>query len=340
MKLKLALLSCVFGMSVAHAQVSIYGIIDTSIQTYNNGTERYTRAADSQYATSRIGFRGTEDLGGGLRAFFQLEGQLNPSVGSMGSSTTVTTNEVFNRDSFVGLGGSLGSIRMGRTDVALVGETDVFVSQAGNFGFHPLNGTSVELGTDQKNVVRYDSPTIKGFTLILGQASNNSGATTDANTTQRGATLRYELNNFKAAIGVQKNDGAGVAKRDTTTAGVAYDFGMFSVGTAYAKGDNSTTADFDSSSSVTSIRVPLKNKFAAHAVYATTKTGASSTNNQGQGYTLVLTKDLSKRTTLYAQYSKVNNQANSSMQMFNSTTAPTTAGLDTNSAGLGISHRF
>jgi predicted porin len=340
MKLKLALLSCVFGMSAAHAQVSIYGIIDTSIQTYNNGTERYTRAADSQYATSRLGFRGTEDLGGGLRAFFQLEGQLNPSVGSMGSSTTVVTNEIFNRDSFVGLEGSLGSIRIGKTDVALVGETDVFISQAGNFGFHPLNGTSVELGTDQKNVVRYGSPTIQGFTLILGQTSNNSGSTTDANTTQRGATLRYELNNIKAAIGIQKNDGAGVAKRDTTTAGLAYNFGVFSIGTAYAKGDNSTTADFDSSSSVTSIRVPLINKFAAHAVYATTKTGARSTDNQGQGYTLLLTKDLSKRTTLYAQYSRVNNQSNSSMRMFNATTAPTTAGLDTNSAGLGISHRF
>ena len=340
MKLKLALLSCFFGMSSAHAQVSVYGVIDTSIQTYNNGTEQYTRAADNQYATSRLGFRGTEDLGGGLRAFFQLEGQLNPSVGSMGSSTTLVTNEIFNRDSFVGLGGSLGSIRIGKTDVALVGETDVFISQAGNFGFHPLNGTSVELGTDQKNVVRYDSPKIRGFTLILGQTSNNSGATTDANTTQRGATLRYELNNLKAAIGVQKNDGAGVAKRDTTTAGLAYNFGVFSIGTAYAKGDNSTTADFDSSSSVTSIRIPMKNNFAAHAVYATTKTGASSSENRGDGYTFVLTKDLSKRTTLYAQYSKVNNQDNSSMKMFNSTSAPATPGLNTDSAGIGISHKF
>ena len=339
MKLKLLPLLCLFGISTAYSQVSVYGVIDTSIQSYNNGTTSFTRAADSQYSTSRLGFRGTEDLGGGLSAFFQVEGQLNPATGSMGS-TTVTTNEIFNRDAYVGIKSPVGSIRMGRTDVALVGEMDLFVSQSGNFGMHPTNGTSVELGTDQKNVVRYDSPVYGGFQLIVGHATNNVGATTDANADQNGVALRYEAGKLKAGIGYQKNQGVGVAARETTTAGLAYDFSVLSVGTAYARGDNSTTANVTSSTWVTSVRVPLQQQYAAHVVYAHSSNGSSTTDNKGNGVTLAVTKNLSKRTTLYGAYTKVYNQTNSSMAMFNATSAPATAGLNTSSLGLGISHTF
>ena len=327
------------GLGSAHAQVSVYGIIDTSIQSYNNGTDKFSRAADSQYATSRLGFRGTEDLGGGLSAFFQIEGQLNPSTGSMGS-TTVSANEIFNRDAYVGIKSPIGSVRMGRTDVALVGEMDLYVTQSGNFGMHATNGTSTELGTDQKNVVRYDSPVVKGFQLIVGHATNNVGSTTDAGTNQNGVALRYEVGKLKAGVGYQKNEGVGVAARDTRTAGIAYDLNLLSIGTAYARGDNSTTSDIDSTSWVTSIRVPMKNRYAAHFVYAHTTNGASATANRGNGYTVALTNDLSKRTTLYGAFTKVYNQSNSSMAMFNATTAPTAAGLDTSSLGIGISHKF
>ena len=339
MKLKFLPFLCLFGVSAAYAQVTVYGVIDTSIQSYNNGTSSFTRAADSQYSTSRLGFRGTEDLGGGLSTFFQIEGALNPSTGSMGS-TTVAANEIFNRDAHIGIKSPLGSIRMGRTDVALVGEMDIFVSQSGNFGMHPTNGTSVELGTDQKNVVRYDSPVYGGFQLIVGHATNNVGATTDANADQNGVALRYEAGKLKAGIGYQKNQGVGVAARETTTAGLAYDFSVLSVGTAYARGDNSTTANVTSSTWVTSVRVRLQQQYAAHVVYAHSSNGSSTTDNKGNGVTLAVTKDLSKRTTLYGAYSKVYNQSNSSMTMFNATSAPASAGLDTSSLGLGISHRF
>lgn len=340
---KLLAIAAIAAMSVtAQAQqVSVYGVVDTSVQSYKNGSERLTRMADSQYSTSRFGLRGTEDLGGGLNAFFQLEGALNVAGGSVGSTSTVVANEIFNRDAYVGIGSnSFGSVRLGRTDVALVGEMDIFVTQAGNFGMHPVNGTTVELGTDQKNVIRYDSPVIKGFQVVAGRATNNVGATTDANTTQNGVAIRYQNGPIKAGLGYQKNDGAGFAKKDTTTAGVAYDFNVASVGVAYARGDNSTTADVTSSSTVASVRVPLSASYAAHAVYAQTENGASASNNKGHGYTLALTNALSKRTTLYAAYSKVNNQANSSMAMFNATSAPTAAGIDTQSFGLGINHSF
>ena len=322
-------------------QTTVYGVIDTGVQSYNNGTSQYSRMADNQLGTSRLGFRGTEVLGNGLKANFQLEGQLNPSAGSMGS-TTVAANEIFNRDSYVGLSGAFGEFRLGRTDVAKAGEVDavLLLPIVGNYGLMPVNGTGVELGTDQKNVVTYLSPEIKGVQVIVGHATNASGATTDAIADQQGITLVYTRGALKGAVGYQKNDAATeVAKRDAITIGASYDFGPVIVAFAHAQGDTSTTATVTSKSTNYVVKVPLANGYAVSGIYGKTVDGASSANNNGESYTLMATKSLSKRTTLYTAYTDVRNQSNSSMRTFNGT-APATAGLDTKSFGVGINHTF
>ena len=330
------------GTLVAQAQqTTVYGVIDTSVQSYNNGTAQYNRMADSQLGTSRLGFKGTEDLGNGLKANFQLEGQLNPSGGSMGS-TTVATNEIFNRDSYVGLSGAFGEFRLGRTDVARAGEVDALLMLpiVGNYGLMPINGTGVELGTDQKNVVTYLSPEISGVQIIVGTATNASGATTNADSDQNGITMVYTRGAFKGAIGYQRTDAATVVgKKDATTIGASYNFGPVIVAFAHAQGDNSTTATVTSKSTNYVVKVPLANGYAVSGIYGTTVDGASSANNNGESYTLMATKSLSKRTTLYTAYTDVRNQSNSSMRTFNGT-APATAGLDTRSIGFGINHTF
>jgi predicted porin len=322
-------------------QTTVYGVIDTSVQSYNNGTSQYNRMADSQLGTSRLGFRGTEVLGNGLKANFQLEGQLNPSGGSMGS-TTVATNEIFNRDSYVGLSGAFGEFRLGRTDVARAGEVDVTILLpiVGNYGLMPINGTGVELGTDQKNVVTYLSPEINGVQVIVGHATNASGATTDANSDQNGITVVYTRGAFKGAVGYQRNDAATeVGKKDATTIGASYDFGAVIVAVAHAQGDNSATATVTSKSTNYVVKVPLANGYAVSGIYGKTVDGASSANNNGESYTLLATKSLSKRTTLYTAYTDVRNESKSSMRTFNGT-APSAAGLDTRSLVFGINHSF
>lgn len=322
-------------------QTTVYGVIDTSVQSYNNGTSQYNRMADSQLGTSRLGFRGTEVLGNGLKANFQLEGQLNPSGGSMGS-TTVATNEIFNRDSYVGLSGAFGEFRLGRTDVARAGEVDVTILLpiVGNYGLMPINGTGVELGTDQKNVVTYLSPEINGVQVIVGHATNASGATTDANSDQNGITVVYTRGAFKGAVGYQRNDAATeVGKKDATTIGASYNFGAVIVAVAHAQGDNSATATVTSKSTNYVVKVPLANGYAVSGIYGKTVDGASSANNNGESYTLLATKSLSKRTTLYTAYTDVRNESKSSMRTFNGT-APSAAGLDTRSLVFGINHSF
>lgn len=332
-----SILASMFGL--AQAQVSVYGVVDAGIQSYKDGSTRVTRAADNLLATSRLGFKGSEDLGSGFKANFQLEGQLNPSSGSIGS-TTVATNEIFNREAWLGLSHTtFGEVRLGRTDMTMTGEMDSMVWQAGNFALMPVNGTSVELGSDQKNVIKYISPRIAGFSAQVARASDAVGATSHAGTTQNAVSVDYAAGNFKAGLGRQVNDGAGAARKDSTSFGVGYDFGVVAVGAAYARGDNSTTADVTSDAGVLSAKVPLSHGLNAHAVYSFTKNGAQATDNRGRGYTLALTKDYSKRTTVYAAYTAVTNQANSSMTMVGAT-APSAAGVDTAGLSVGIKHSF
>jgi predicted porin len=324
----------------AQSNVSIYGIVDTGIQSYNNGTDRFTRSINGGLNTSRLGFKGTEDLGGGLKANFVLESQINPSTGSVGS-TTVATNEVFNREAWVGLSGGFGEIRVGRTDVTGAQDIDAYVSQAGNLALRPTNGTGVELGSNQKNIIRYITPTMYGLTVDVGHASGNSaGTTADAQASQSGINLTYQFNKLKLFAGYQKNDATStVGQRDFTAYGASYDFGVVSTGLSYAQGDASTIDGQKNTSTVASVKMPLANGYAVHGVYATAKNGAQSSANTGKGYTLAVTKSLSKRTTLYAAYTDIDNEANAKMAM-NNTTAPTTDGLGTKSILAGISHKF
>jgi len=98
----------------AHAQssVTVYGIIDTGL-TYTSkvGATNSSRfSLDSgDMATSRIGFKGVEDLGGGLSAIFNLENGFNNDTGGLG-----TANTLFDRKSVVGLSGAFGTVTLGR----------------------------------------------------------------------------------------------------------------------------------------------------------------------------------------------------------------------------------
>lgn len=325
-------------VTTANAQtVSVYGIIDSGIQSYDTGAETLTRATDNLLSTSRLGFKGTEDLGGGLKANFQLEGKLTPSTGTFGSTTT---NQVFDREAWVGISGGFGDIRIGRQDVSYAQDIDTGLSQAGNFGNFAVNGTDFQLGSDQSSVIKYTTPTFAGFTAQVGRATNAAGSTTDANADQTSYHVKYENGALKLHAGYQKTDGAtAVAERDFTAYGASYDLGFAAVSYVYGEGDTSTTGDVKSKGQVASVKVPLSNGFAAHGVYATSKNGAQATDNEGKSYTAMITKAFSKRTTVYAAYTTVDNQANSSMTV-TGTTAPGTAGLDTKATTVGINHVF
>jgi predicted porin len=326
----------------AQSNVSIYGRMDAGIQTWDSGSTSFTRGVNSGLLTSLWGLRGTEDLGGGLKANFQLEGALNTQDGTLGTSTT---NQIFNREAWVGLSGGFGEIRLGRQDVNRTQDVDIDTSQAGLLGLAPrIGGTDDQLGNDQSGVVKYISPSFSGFQFQVGYTSGNVNAdSTDSKAQQQGASFSYNSGPLRVVGGVHKIDAFGTAattnsKRDLTALGASYDFGMVSVGAFTQKADVNLAGEIKSNS--ISARVPLGDGLALHGVYQTSKI-SNVANAKGDGYTLALTKALSKRTTIYGAYTDVDNKSGGTMTMHgtNLNNAPV-AGRDPNAFTVGVMHNF
>ena len=111
--LALAVLGTFAGVASAQSSVTIYGIVDASIVSMDNGATtngRTTRMDSGRDSASRIGFKGVEDLGNGLKATFLLESGFAADTGALASA-----NSLFNRLSYVGLeSNSWGGLRLGR----------------------------------------------------------------------------------------------------------------------------------------------------------------------------------------------------------------------------------
>jgi predicted porin len=110
------LLVLVGGTSSAQSNVTLYGIVDVGLRYGNAATsnDNTLSVGSGQQRASRFGFRGTEELGGGLSASFQLESGFNADDGTLGYG-----NRLFGRQSWVGLNGGFGSIRFGRQTTAV-----------------------------------------------------------------------------------------------------------------------------------------------------------------------------------------------------------------------------
>jgi predicted porin len=109
-----AALVCVTGIAQAQTSVTLYGLIDNAIEYDSNANaagNNVLRMTSGGMNTSRWGMRGTEDLGGGLKAVFQLESGIKTTTGALDDSTGL----LFNRQANVGLEGSFGRVVMGRS---------------------------------------------------------------------------------------------------------------------------------------------------------------------------------------------------------------------------------
>jgi predicted porin len=150
------------GAALAQSSVTMYGRIDTSIGSEETLSGKSTKVFSGNLTTSRYGFRGTEDLGGGLRAQFQLENGFNADDGTVG-----TANAAFNRASWVGLSGAFGQVRLGLSDSPYKDIFDLGVSNAlydSEFTPNKIAYTGVSNSTSRlKDSVRYDTPNFGGI---------------------------------------------------------------------------------------------------------------------------------------------------------------------------------
>jgi predicted porin len=178
-----AVLAALSGGAFAQAtNVTMYGRINTGLDNWRASGAQMGSPYDYDSRNrvfdsgSRFGVRGTEDLGNGLRAFFQLEAGFNVDSGTangQSGAANANANGIFgSRDSFVGIGGAWGDVRVGRQSFYWTGGT---IDQVGanylNTGSNILSGTWGGHVTGavarQGNTISYNSPNINGFTGSL-----------------------------------------------------------------------------------------------------------------------------------------------------------------------------
>ncbi len=335
-----AALAMVAGTAQAQSSVTIYGIVDVNVQSAEadaTGKSDTLRNANG-LSTSRLGFRGTEDLGGGLKAEFQLEAQMNPQTGVMGDANVASASrsgqgdaQFFNREAWAGLSDAkLGSIRIGTTDTSDAVNIDATVSQ---FAEQALIS---ELGTDKTRTIRYTTPTYSGFSAQYGHSQFDATAAATVEKTASSVTsavLKYEAGNLKLYAGMESKQISSSVSQDQSMFGGSYNFGPVSVGAVYSVRDGLNTAGdaIDSTKELKQTRLTAAAPIAAlgkgvslHAAYLKNEQ-ATVVKTDYTETKFGLTKAFSPRTTGYVVYSIKDLELD---------------GADSNVATVGIRHVF
>jgi len=331
----------------AMAQVTVYGLIDTSITSTNNvgdpttGAGTVTSVNSSLLYTNRLGFRGEEDLGGGLKAGFVVESSF--------LSDEESTFSIGNRGAEVFLTGGFGQVRIGKS-----ASSDANVVASG-----PTNLTNFAAGTATRpdNRVQYISPAFSGFTFNLAYATDSADAENE--------TLATKTNNRYGNLGLNYSAGplrvlVFQASADIETAAVvspaaaaqdgdvkdtgllaSYDFGVAAAQVRYlrTKTSDAVNTAIDRKTIALDVTAPLGNGMKLGLGYIDINNDAADTDSKK--YSVYLQKDLSKRTALYAAYATVSNDSKAKIGATGNTTdRQPVVGENQNTFGVGIRHSF
>jgi predicted porin len=226
----------------AQSSVTIFGLVNVDAGQYQLAGQPRVKAVDSgRMSTSFIGFKGSEDLGGGLKAVFSLEHFLRADVGAAGR---FNGDAFWARSAYVGIGSDYGAVTLGRTSTPLFVSTLVFNAIGDSFGYSPsireyfgeagpVAGTGGALLGDSgwNNSISYSSPKVMG--AILSLSGSLGEGTAGAQGKNFGGNVIYYGGPLSASVAYQsvRNDSlAGwsplIDNQKTFQLGGAYDFGF------------------------------------------------------------------------------------------------------------------
>lgn len=339
MKKSLIALAVITATSGAMAQssVQLFGRLDVGYSNNTvkvDGVKDYTNSGantvgnsqqginSSQLNTQFWGIRGTEDLGGGLKAMFMLQSNFNTDTG--GSQT-----DLFNREAWLGLSGGFGTIKLGRNYTAY---HTVFGATNHTFDSNINVSTAVfDVGINNytlrnSNSIRYEAPTINGFNAAVSYGFGENKTASTSATDTLSLAVWYSNGPILAAFGHQNQEISATVDREHTLLGGGYDFGTFRLVGSVQRTKEGDRKDRDFQIGV---NVPLGN-FAVAFGYADGRTKLGGVTRNSDGYALVGTYNLSKRTTAYVGYER------SEVEGIASTVSTT----KTSNFAVGLRHTF
>lgn len=349
----LAVFGAFAGVASAQTSVTVYGVVDAGIVAEKGGAGgSVTKLTSGVASGSRIGFKGTEDLGGGMSALFLLENGFAVDTGALGQGGLL-----FGRQAYVGLGGGFGTVTFGRQytpQYLTLAFADPFVTGMAGDAANIMPNTG-NASSRMDNGIKYVTPALGGVTGELAYGFGEIGGDTSAGR-QLGLAVAYKGGPLGVRLGYhnRNNDTATVKNTDdakSTLLAATYDFGVAKAHAAYGvnKGLNSSplrnsanpfgsvvapTASTDSADWLIGATVP----FGASTILVSYvhKNDKNAANRDASQWAIGYRYALSKRTDIYTAYARINNKNGAGYTVGSAIEA----GSGDKAFNLGVRHSF
>ena len=329
----LAALGLCTGLAQAQSSVTLYGVVDVAVERVKGATS-VMRVSSGQQQGSRWGLRGAEDLGGGMKAVFQIESGFNADTGTSGQG-----GRAFGRQAFVGLTGGFGGVRLGRQYSPM----DDVAGLVGTKGYDVLSVVPVIGNGDYNrvnNAITYLSPAFGGTTVQAQYSLGEERASTDTSkdfNKQMSVHAIHTSGPLTAGLSLMRvlddnGTAAGKQPKNALLAVGSYDFGTVKL-TAYFDQEDKAAEKLK----VYGVSVGFKmgeTTLSAGVAQAKNANGSSALDD-AKIYTLQASHNLSKRTAVYGHLTAVSNSGASALG-FNSPVA----GGSSSGIQVGVRHRF
>jgi predicted porin len=295
----------------AFAQVSIFGLVDLA---YVKGAGAGTLT--SQWAPSHIGFKGSEDLGNGMKANFLISTTAPTETGGMGGVW----------ESFVGLSGGFGDIKAGQFfDPSFMHNATYTLTAQTGFGSSNVGLVNQAVALTPRQI-QYTLPAVvSGLSVVASQSLGKAAVAADATKYTAAVaeaadntdfTISYSVAGFSAGYADNTDTLDSGTKTKNTGVGASYDFGMAKV--AY----NQTTSKVGTAKAGTGDAMGISVPFGAATFVYESSNAKTSAGVKSTGSLIQVKYDISKRTFALIQYA----------------TAKTTTEVKT--TGIGLVHTF
>ncbi|MDD2976628.1 porin [Aquabacterium sp.] len=343
MKKTLLALAAIAASSAAFAQssVTLYGVVDASLESVK-GDDTVTRVSSDNLASSRLGFKGTEDLGNGLKANFVLESNMKMDTGENGGKAV----RFFDRAAWVGVAGGFGELRLGRQDTSiglLAGNSSILGAQA----YDDLKISGAFSGNTYRrtdNAITFILPKfVDGlsaqaqYSTAVGSSSATGAENTDKIGSHYGLNVQYAASGFSAGLGYIQAKKTNTVDDTGVLAYLGYDFGVVKL-TGYLEQDKTDGMAEKRQLMGARVDVPVSKDFKLQASVAQVKDQAMTANTEDDA-TIIALKGvyaLSKRTSVYALFTNVKNDDQVSLNVGQAVAAGKTA----RGFAVGLSHKF
>ena len=319
------------GAAMAQSSVQLYGIVDAFVGTTQDtiktpGSKSQTVVESGGLKSSRWGMKGSEDLGGGLKAGFKLEQRFKSDTGALDGVN-------FKGESSINLSGNFGTVALGRMGTPyddLRGKTnaiaDTNLSPVGD----TIKNAKADYTDKTDNTVAYVSPTFNGFSAAVA-VSFGENKTNVADATQHSSLkLQYANGPLLVGYGFQKEESQVMTVATPTAPSVAtgqtddktfnllaasYDFGVAKLVGGYQtmELESKGIKQGDNDSLYFGVQAPVAKNINVYFGYAGSEYDAvTGPDYKTSGYTLAANYVLSKRTDAYIGYKHIKKENDTS----------------------------